>query len=142
MSPERHRSRLVDLLRVVGWVVVVPGLALVVLGATYAADDLADRTEEYDGLGVLAGVLVAGTGLLVVVLAVLIALVARHRPRVAGVVAVLLGLATVWAGLHTETAALLTVLTVAGAALAVLGAAVAVRPADPRGSARVHTLTR
>jgi len=62
-------------------------------GAWAIAADLRDRSDTWDGLGVVIGVLIAGAGIGAGVAAVVAITVARSRPTAARVLGVLLALA-------------------------------------------------
>ena len=118
------------------WLLLLPCLGGVGLGAWAILDDLSTHTDEWDGFGVLIGAVLAGTCLLLGVLAALSLALHRSHPAASTALGVTAG-ALVTAGsvaLLTTTPWTLPTL-VAGAAL-VLSTAVA-RPEGPRRHAAV-----
>lgn len=74
-------------------IAVAAGVVAVGLGGWAIAADLRERSDTWDGLGVLIGALFAGGGLAAAVAAVVAIRLARSRPTAARVLGVLLALA-------------------------------------------------
>ena len=74
-------------------IAVAAGVVAVGLGGWAIAADLRERSDTWDGLGVLIGALFAGGGLAAAVAAVVATRLARSRPTAARVLGVLLALA-------------------------------------------------
>jgi peptidoglycan/LPS O-acetylase OafA/YrhL len=127
-----RRARVVTL-RVTGVVLAVIGGVAALAGAALIAADLADRTDEWDGIWIFFGILVAVPGSLLVLAGVTVARTARRDTLTPAVVTGVVGVVTVViAGNngHSLGLGLTTPMLVSGLLLIVV-AAVCGRARDP-----------